>query len=94
MCRLVLNYTFRKAQQDFLWQLHLSYKQFLMEVMMQEIANLRKTVKLRIPQSHYALVSQLMREGKVISSEYEGDDVLLEVEIPHYLEHKVTPFYF
>lgn len=66
----------------------------LMEMMMQELSNMRKRVKLRIPQSHYALVSELMREGRVISSEYMENDVLLEVEIPVRLESKVHPFYF
>jgi GTPase len=64
----------------------------LMEVMMHELSLMRKVVNLRIPQSHYALVSQLMREGRMISSRYEGDDVLLQVEIPRKLEHKVEPF--
>lgn len=66
----------------------------LMEIMMQELSNLRKLVKLRIPQSHYALISEIMREGRVVSSEYEENDVLLEVEIPTRLEHKVLPFHF
>jgi GTPase len=64
----------------------------LLEVMMQEIAKMRKMVKLRIPQSHYALVSELMREGKVIESLYEDNDILLKVEIPARLEHKVHSF--
>lgn len=64
----------------------------LLELMMEEISSLRKTFKLRIPQSHYALVSELMRRGRVLSSEYEADDVLLEVEIPRELEYKVLPF--
>ena len=64
----------------------------LTEAMIAEIANLRKRVKLRIPQSHYVLVSELMHEGKVISCEYEDNDILLEVEIPHQLEYKVIPF--
>lgn len=65
----------------------------LTEMMMQELSNLRKIVKLRIPQSHYALISELMREGRVISSEYEANDVLLEVEVPSRLEHKIAAFY-
>ena len=64
----------------------------LTERMIQEIALLRKRVKLRIPQSHYALVSELMREGKVISCEYEDNDILLEVDIPRQLERKTAPF--
>jgi GTP-binding protein HflX len=64
----------------------------LMDLMIQEISLLRKIVKLRIPQSHYALVSEIQREGKVISCEYEENDILLEVEIPHHLERKVFHF--
>jgi len=66
----------------------------LVAMMIKEVSTLRKVVKLRVPQSHYALVSELMREGRVISSEYEGNDVLLEVEIPTRLEPKVHPFLF
>jgi len=66
----------------------------LMEIMMSELSNLRKRVELRIPQSHYVLISELMREGRVISSEYDANDVLLDIEIPTRLEHKVLPFYF
>jgi GTPase len=64
----------------------------LMERMMKEISLLRKTVHLRVPQSHYALVTEAMREGKVISCEYEENDILLTVEIPCQLEHKVAHF--
>lgn len=64
----------------------------LTDAMIREISLLRKTVKLRVPQSHYALVSDLMRQGKVLSCEYEENDILLEVEIPHHLEHKVSHF--
>src|SRR3990167_5438081 len=64
----------------------------LTDLMIQEIQNLRKVVHLRIPQSHYVLASELMREGRVIFSDYEGNDILLEVEVPLQLEHKVRPF--
>jgi GTP-binding protein HflX len=64
----------------------------LLELMIKEIANLRKVVKLRIPQSHYVLVSEMMREGKVISCDYEENDVILEIEIPHHLEKRVAHF--
>ncbi len=66
----------------------------LLEMMLTELRSLRKRLKLRVPQTHYALVSELMREGKVFFSEYEGNDIMLEVEIPHHLEHKVQPFLF
>ncbi len=64
----------------------------LFDLMMQEIKGLRKIVYLRIPQSHYSLVSELLREGRVIKNDYEGNHVLLHVEIPGYLESKTKPF--
>ncbi len=60
----------------------------LMEMMMQEVSLLRKVVNCRIPQSHYALVSELMREGRVISCEYEENDILIKLEIPGALSIK------
>jgi GTP-binding protein HflX len=72
--------------------LHRTGFEHLLEVMTHELSLMRKVVKLRIPQSHYALISELMRVGRVISSDYDGDDVLLEVEIPKPLEYKVLPF--
>jgi GTP-binding protein HflX len=66
----------------------------LLEAMIQEVSLLRKVIKARIPQSHYALVSELMREGRVITCEYEENDIVLKVEIPARLEHKVRPFLF
>jgi GTPase len=64
----------------------------LIEMIIQELKTLRKLVSLRVPQSQYGLVSELMEKGRVIVSEYEGNDVLLQVEIPHELEHKVLPY--
>lgn len=64
----------------------------LLKMMMEVIKDLRKVVKLRIPQKHYALVSELMEEGRVIHQDYDGNDVLIEVEIPTHLEHKVREY--
>lgn len=64
----------------------------LLKMMMEVIKDLRKVVKLRIPQKEYALVSELMEEGRVIYQDYEGNDVLIEVEIPAHLEHKVEDY--
>ena len=72
--------------------LHQTGLDLLMEMMMQEVSNLRKRVKLKIPQSRYALVSELMQEGRVIHSDYEENDILLEIEIPAHLEYKVKPY--
>jgi len=64
----------------------------LSEVMIEELSRLRKIFTLRIPQSQYALVAELMKEGRVIFSDYEENDVLLKIEIPAKLEYKVIPF--
>ena len=64
----------------------------LLELMTKEISLLRKVVKARIPQSQYALVSEVMRQGKVIRCDYEENDVLIEAEIPSHFEHRIKPF--
>ena len=64
----------------------------LYELMMKEISSLRKVVKLKIPQSKYGLISELIEEGKVLSSDYEEDDVIMVVEIPTDLEHKTLEY--
>ncbi len=64
----------------------------LIEKMTGAISSLCTIVDLRIPQSHYALVSTLMREGRVLLCEYEENDILMKVEIPSKFEHKVSPF--
>ena len=74
--------------------LHQTGFTMLLDLMTEEISLLRKKVSLRIPQSHYTLVSQLMREGRVITCEYEENDVLMQVEIPSRLEPKVFPFLY
>jgi len=71
----------------------------LQEAMIQELQKRRATVRLRIPQSDYAVASEVMREGKVLHQDYEGNDVLLHVDIPRiqlpklerYLEAVETP---
>lgn len=64
----------------------------LLDSMMREIALLRRTVRVKIPQSHYALVSELMRLGRVLECEYEENDVIMKLEIPASLEHRIQPF--
>ncbi|MGE0198426.1 MAG: GTPase HflX [Simkaniaceae bacterium] len=64
----------------------------LMQMMMDALKALRKIVRLCIPQKDYAIISELMKEGRVISQDYEENDVLLEVEIPTALEHKVKGY--
>jgi len=56
------------------------------------LASLRKVVSLRIPQSHYELVSELRKKSRIIALDYEGNDILIEAEIPSVLEHKIEKF--
>lgn len=70
--------------------LHKTGFEDLLARMMEEIARLRSVVHLRVPQSHYALVSELRREGNILDCVYEENDILLEVEIPRHLEKKVS----
>jgi len=64
----------------------------LADRIIEEIALLRKTYNLKIPQSNYALVSRLMEMGKVFSCEYEENDILVSVEVPQGMEHEIKEF--
>jgi GTP-binding protein HflX len=64
----------------------------LFELMTEMIQSLRKVMELRIPQSHYHVASELMKEGRVLETEYEGNDILLTIEIPQNLEYKALPY--
>lgn len=66
----------------------------LLELMTKEIASLRLTLKLRVPQTHYALVTEIIKQGKIISIDYEENDILVYAEIPANLEHKVMRFVY
>ncbi len=58
----------------------------LEKLMIKEISSLRKLATLRIPQSEYAVVSEIMQNSRVIHTDYEENDVVLRAEIP-------TPLY-
>jgi GTP-binding protein HflX len=64
----------------------------LSEKIIQILSSLRTKVDLIIPQSHYALVSKLQRDGIVLQCDYEGNDVLISAEIPSIMKHEVEPF--
>lgn len=64
----------------------------LLQMMIQEIASMRLVLNLRIPQTHYALVSEIMKNGKIFSIDYEENDILVTAEIPANLEKKVYRF--
>jgi GTPase len=64
----------------------------LMQIMMQELGALRQVVKLKIPQSEYALVAIIRREGNVLYEEYEENMVIIRAEIPLSLTHRFDPY--
>ena len=61
----------------------------LEELMIKELSKLRKTVTLTVPQSDYATVSQIIREGHVISQEYQENNIIITAEIPIWLANKL-----
>lgn len=64
----------------------------LEEVMIQELSRLRKLIDVRIPQSEYAIVSEIMRVGHILNQEYEENDVVLRVDVPAPLANKLTSY--
>ncbi|NGX64042.1 MAG: hypothetical protein KR126chlam6_01466, partial [Candidatus Anoxychlamydiales bacterium] len=64
----------------------------LIDKIIMEISSLRKIVKLKVPQSYYKLVSEIIKEGRIISIDYKDNDILIEAEIPKILEKKLEMF--
>lgn len=64
----------------------------LEELMIEELKALRQTLKLRIPQSEYAHVSAIIRQGQVLHQEYDENDVLLRVSIPASLAGRLKQY--
>jgi len=64
----------------------------LLCMMINAIKDLRKIVKLRISQKEHAVLSKLMDEGRLMHREFEGNDILIEIEIPAHLENQCRPF--
>lgn len=64
----------------------------LQEVMIQELSRQRKLIEVRIPQSHYAIISEIMRSGHILKQEYDENDVLLHVDVPAALASKLASY--
>lgn len=64
----------------------------LQEAMMQELSKQRATLNLRIPQSQYQVVAEVLRLGHILKQEYEEDDVLMRVELPASNVHRLKKF--
>jgi GTP-binding protein HflX len=59
-----------------------------MDLMIDRVSRLH----LRLPQARQDLVALLHREGKVLSTEYEGNDILITAIVPHPLRHHFDDF--
>lgn len=64
----------------------------LAQMMMQELAGRRQTVRLKVPQKEYALVASIRREGNVLYEEYVENDVILLAEVPIASLHRFDSF--
>ncbi len=64
----------------------------LQEMMIQELSRQRRLIEVRIPQSEYALVSEIIRQGNILKQEYEENDVILKVEVTVALAGKLSPY--
>lgn len=60
----------------------------LEELMISELNKQQRNVQLRIPQSQYFIVSELMRSGNILKQDYEENDIILNVNIPVSLANK------
>jgi len=49
-------------------------------------------LKLRLPQSEFGLMSVIHKQGKLLSQEYEGNDVLIETILPRRFESQFAAF--
>lgn len=68
----------------------LTHKGFdaLQDLMIHELSSQRKVVLMRIPQSEYAIVSEVLRLGNILRQDYEENDVLLQVNLASSLVQK------
>lgn len=64
----------------------------LQEMMIQELNKQQKKVTLRIPQSQYGIVSEVMRAGNVLEQEYEENDIIIDVSLPVALANKLQRY--
>lgn len=64
----------------------------LKDLMIQELSQRRTIVNLRIPQSEYHRVSEVMRLGNIMKQDYEENDVVMRVDLPQSLAGKLKKF--
>lgn len=54
----------------------------LLEKMVEELKKRREVVTLKIPQSEYHVVSEVIKLGALIQTDYEENDIIIKVELP------------
>lgn len=64
----------------------------LQEMMIQEMSRQRQIVELRIPQSEYACVSEIMRVGNILNQDYDENDILLKADLPTAIVNKYSHY--
>jgi GTPase len=64
----------------------------LLELMIHELSQQRQLIEVRIPQKDYALISEIMRTGIIVQQSYDENDVLMKVDVPSALMHKLAPY--
>lgn len=64
----------------------------LQHAMIEELKKLRSLVHLRIPQSDFAVVSEVERLGLIHERDYDENDVLLKAEISHELAARLKKY--
>ncbi len=64
----------------------------LEEFMISELNKRLRRVQIRIPQSQYAIVSEIIRMGNIIRQDYDENDVILKVDLPVALANKYQKY--
>ncbi len=64
----------------------------LIDRLTKELEKRRKNVTLKLPQSDYAIVSDVNERGNVVETEYVDNDVIVTAELPHELAEKYKKY--
>lgn len=64
----------------------------LLDEMIHELSKQRQILFLKIPQSEYHVVSEVMRLGNILNQTYEENDILLEVDMPESAANKLSKY--
>ncbi len=60
--------------------------------MIDVIKDWRKRIFVKIPQSEYHLMATVIREGNIFSKEYDGNAILVDVELPLIYAEQLSPY--